>query len=243
MLKPNFEKGSILKQNMLEAIRDYPYVADDIFFADYGEGIISGFEVKDLSNDKIVIGAGILKTNGKIFYSEKELLIEQKYENNYVYLEVAEEKVPEGSNFYVDIRQYDVPQQDKIELFRYTRNAELFMFQDVQEILSVPINRINRINAAHSIKGGTSLCKEYYKLFAYEVLKSNNAQVKDVAFAYQCLNGIQDIDLVRQYFGNDGSNEQVWMSMKQKMIMLSRKEEIISEVYDKPQRQRVVTVS
>jgi hypothetical protein len=43
MLIPYLEKGKILKENMLEALRDYPMDIMKLIYASYGNGIISGF--------------------------------------------------------------------------------------------------------------------------------------------------------------------------------------------------------
>lgn len=243
MLKPAFEKGSVLKQNMLEALRDYPYTAYELIYAEYGDGIISGFEISIPGDEKIEIDPGILKHNGKIFFCAEKQSVEQRNGRNYVYLEVTEERHPNGLAFSVIAKQYDDNQPEKTELFRYTKNAKLFAFKNVRELVCQPINRINKIYSQHSVKGGNSLCPEYFSLYADEILNSSNTKMEDYAFAYQCFNGVQSLDMVRKYFGNDGSNEYVVEAMKKKIALLNRKEETIQVKASRPQGSKGVVVS
>lgn len=243
MLKPIFEKGSILKQTMLEALRDYPYTILELLYSGYGDGILSGFEVESIDDTKIVIGSGVLKQAEKIYFCDKKLTIDQKNENNYVYLETVSNPNCDGVEHSVVACQYSELQEEKIELFRYTKNAKLLLFQNFQELISLPINRINKIYSQYSIQGGTSLCPDYFKLYAYVVLSSNNAQAQDIAFAYQCLNGINDISLLYQYFNNNCSNTDIIEGMKHKISLLNKREETEKVESEQPPGPKKMIVS
>lgn len=225
MFKPIFVKGSILKQNMLESLRDYPYLLQDVMYDAYACGIINGFQILSLAESCIRIGRGILKTAEGIYCSDGEIELPWREGQNYVYLEVTKRELTEGYYVEISANQYDTPQEDKTELFRYTytKGAELFLMRNTSELLSSPMNRIDRSHVLFSYKGGNSLCNDYYKLFAHEVLDSKNGKTEDVAFAYQCLNGINDIAVVRHYFKNDGSNEKVLQAMREKVASLANK--------------------
>ncbi len=243
MLKPTFEKGSILKQNMLESLRDYPRSLWNLLYAGYGNGIIEGFDVTVLNDDRIKIMPGIVKNEGVLYFSNVEQIIEQKYENNYVYLEVIQKDSADGVVYSVEIYQYDSPQIEKIELFRYTRNAKLSMLQGCQDLFNPPINRINRMYSQYSYRGGYGLCPDYFKFYAADVLCSSNAKMEDIAFAYQCLNGLRDIDAVSTYFCNDGSNSKVIEAMKEKLSLMNRKVQSVQIEPEKSQGPRKMIVS
>ena len=62
----------------------------------------------------------------------------------------------------------------------------------------------------------------YYRLYAEKVLSSVNADMQDIAFAYQCLNGIGSIEIVKVYFHTDDmSNQNILSLMKQRLSKLS----------------------
>lgn len=61
MFRPSFDNGSILKKNMLEALRDFPYEFMNLEYADYGDGIISGFQVEAINENQFEIMPGICK--------------------------------------------------------------------------------------------------------------------------------------------------------------------------------------
>ena len=62
----------------------------------------------------------------------------------------------------------------------------------------------------------------YYRLYAEKVLSSGNADMQDTAFAYQCMNGIGSIEIVKAYFHTDDiSNQNILSLMKQRLSKLS----------------------
>ena len=96
MFLPSFNRGSILKQNMLEALRDFPHTALNVMYSDYGEGIISGFEVKSGSDNSFQVSPGLLKINDTVFVMAESLSIEQKTERHYVYISLLKIDNPDG---------------------------------------------------------------------------------------------------------------------------------------------------
>lgn len=243
MLKPSFEKGNILKQNMLESLRDYPRKAFDLIYGEYGEGIIDGFSVKIQEDGCLAISPGIVKIDGEIFFSDKTMLLEQRDEHNYVYIELACDNTVDGVLYKIEVSQYSTPQSDKLELFRYTKNAALLQLRDCADLFNPPINRINKLHSSYSYKGGKSLCPDYFKVYAKEVLASSNARMEDIAFAYECMNEVRDVDLIKIYFGNDASNDRVLEEMKNKLAAMSRKVENLNTEPEKVQSPRKMIVS
>ena len=63
---PLFKKGSILKKEMLENLKNFPRDFSEIYYKDYGNGIIPGCDISIDSFD-IIISRGIIKQNNKLY--------------------------------------------------------------------------------------------------------------------------------------------------------------------------------
>ncbi|WP_295093338.1 hypothetical protein [Ruminococcus sp.] len=233
MFLPSFNRGSVLKQKMLDALRDFPHTALDVMYSDYGEGIISGFEVKPVSNKCFQVSPGLLKYNDKIYVLAEALSIEPKTEKHYVYISLQKIDNPDGIDVVIQCDQIDEPNDEKFELFRYTMNAEMFVYKDMYELLSSPMNRINQSYCKCSVIGGNTLHPYYFQLFANAVLESSNASQNDIAFAYQCLNGITNISIVKHYFNGASSNMDVLIQMK---VILNRLKKKLNVQESQPQK-------
>lgn len=220
---PSFNRGSVLKQKMIEALRDFPHTVLDVLYSDYGEGIISGFKVKPVADNAFLVSPGLFKYNDKIFVLEEELSIEQKTEKHYVYISLQKNDNPDSVDVVLQCDQIDEPNDEMFELFRYTMNAEMFVYKDIYELLNSPMNRINQLYCKYSVIGGTTLHPYYYQLFANAILESSNASNNDIAFAYQCLNGITNISIVKHYFNGASTNEDVLMQMRAVLDRLKKK--------------------
>lgn len=242
MFRPSFEKGSVLKQGMLEALRDYPYKVVELLYADYGDGVISGFEITIVGEEEIIISPGIIKIFGNVYLSTDDLHIKQNDETQYVYVELSRRDNPDGVDYIINLVQSDTEIDDKFELFRYIKNAKLFLLQSIQEVISMPMNRINVVNQKQSVKGGSTLAHSCFILYAKAVLDSINANSKDLAFAYQCLNGINDILVVKQYFKTT-NNEEIVKKMRERLVSLNKAEEISIEEPIKRERPRQMIVT
>lgn len=210
---PKFEKGLILKQKMLEALRDYPLDFIKVLFAERGDGIISGFDILIDRDDKnkFVVTPGIIKKDGEIFCVTEEKKLDFLESENYVYLKFSVTEEVDGCTYSAEIEQKSEEDSSLFELFRYVRNAEMKEYADIEEILTPTLrNRIDRKHVRWSINGGSTLNPQYYKAFAEFVLKSSNSSAKDYAFAFSCLNGIEDSSVIRSYFEvEDISNEKI----------------------------------
>lgn len=226
MFRPSFNKGSILKKNMLDALRDYPYTVLDVKYSDYGDGILSGFKINALENEQFSISPGILKINGEIYTSPVALTLEQVDEKHYVYLVIEQNDNPDGSEVDLKIEQTTELRECGWELFRYTKNANMYEYKDVFELFATPMNRINQLFCKFAIVGGNTLNPSYFRMFAKAVLSRSNATAEDVAFAYQCLNGIHDIEVIKQYFDGKTSTHDILEEMKSKLSKMGETDSV-----------------
>lgn len=243
MFRPSFDNGSILKKNMLEALRDFPYEFMNLEYADYGDGIISGFQVEAINENQFEIMPGICKIGGQIFVMTESFIISQVEQSHYVYLSILESDKPDGTDYDVDVSQYEEENNSLLELFRYTKNATVSHYKDIYEVFSEPMNRINQKHCAYSYKNGNSLCEHYFKLYAHAVLKSSNASAKDLLFAYQCLNSIKDIDIIKCYFGDVTSKLDIVHAMENKLKLLNQHEKELPKQSEKKERPKQMIVT
>ena len=244
MFQPSFDRGNILKQHMLEALRDCPVIVLDVLFSEYADGIISGFEISAADGETFKISPGILKFNGTIYVSSEEIIIHQENEVHFVYLSIHKTENADGVDVELTCEQSENMEENKFELFRYTKNAEVRKYDNASELLDKsPINRINQVYCKYSIKGGSTLHPDYFKLFAQEVLDRPNALMSDVAFAYQCLSGIFNVDIINQYFGCNGGNLEILERMKKVLDRMSKSEAISTEEKEKVEAPRKMIIS
>ncbi|MBQ5564035.1 MAG: hypothetical protein IIT39_11735 [Clostridia bacterium] len=223
MFIPVFEKGLILKQHMLEALRDYPREFIRNLYSEYGDGIITGCHI-NIQDNMICIGEGIVKINGEVYILTKPLSVNAEDEINYVYLKITSESLADGTNLQMEVIQKNEKNDNLFEMARYTKNAVLKPYNKIEELFSDVSNRIDQRYVLQSVAGGNTLLSGYYRLYAEKVLSGVNADMQDIAFAYQCLNGIGSIEIVKAYFHTDDmSNQNILSLMKQRLSKLSAK--------------------
>ena len=232
MFHPNFDKGLILKQHMLEALRDYPYTFAHTLFTEMGDGILSGLRISICEDDEsFLVSPGLVKLDGEIcFLTEAQCQNLNDYQN-FVYLEKRPPApAPDGSG---STRELHVVQRDaeqeisagRMELFRYARNptARVKEFQEIGEIDRDMNNRIDRSHTLKSVAGGSTLCDEFYTLFARFLLSCPQADARDIGFAYQCLNGIHTLEAVKAYFQTeDTANDEIIRCIMRRVQSLNR---------------------
>ncbi len=229
MFRPSFNKGSVLKQHMLEALRDYPYTVLEVGYSAYGDGIISGFEVTPEDGGRFMISPGILKLNEKIYVSSQILTIDQINGKHYVYLTIQNQDNPDGGDIIINIEQGLEPLESGFEIFRYTKNAEMFEYNDIGELFRDSMNRINQSYCKYAVIGGSTLHPCCFRLFAEAILESANATSQDVAFAYQCLNGIRNMNVVNHYFKGDSSNAEGLKEEMKAILDKLKKSSVVEE--------------
>lgn len=218
-LKPKFEKGHILKQHMLDALRDYPYDLVQTLFNEMGNGIITGLKISIPDETHFEVSSGIVKIDGEIYFLTDSIVLPFEDERNYVYLDKSSTETEDGIVFKTNIIQKHDEDGSLFELFRYIKNATVKEYSDIKEACNDEMtNRIDQKFALKSVVGGSTLRDNYYILFADAILKNQNANIRDISFAYQCLNGISHIGLIKTYFGAENvTNGEVIQLMKDKV--------------------------
>lgn len=242
--RPKFDKGLILKQHMLEALRDNPQDYIGLMYADMGDGIISGLDITVPEDGKFYISPGIIKINNEIFFSTKNGSLKFLEGANYVYLQILKEEKTDGTEYQIEFVQKQQEEDTLFEVFRYVKSAEMMNYKNMQEVFLNPMNRIDCSHVKQSLIGGSTLHKMYFGMYADEVLRNKNSEMGDIAFVYQCLNGISNIEVIKNYFQTeDFTNESVLALMKKRLLELdsNRVEEKVIKKVPKEERKMIIS--
>ena len=216
MIYPKFDRGKILRGDMLNALRDNPVSAVQLFYQRHGDGIINGFDVATDGNN-ISVTPGILKSDGEILFSTEILNIELTNGKNFVYLNRLRAENEVGLSIKFELEARDRIVDGAFELFRCGKNGVLKNYSSFDDLLNAQHNRIDRRHAAFAINGGTSLDPNIFALYAQAVFEREST-VEDKIFAYMCLNESLTRRAIDQYFGASGlSNVELIDAMKRKL--------------------------
>lgn len=66
--EPLFGKGRVLKKESLEALRDFPGRLAGLFYSDWQDGILYGFDISYLHGAKDAAGGKIEVSEGAVWY-------------------------------------------------------------------------------------------------------------------------------------------------------------------------------
>ena len=69
---PIFESGTVLTQEMLEALKNYAIDLGTLEYAGYADGIISGCEVT-MSGNIVYVNRGIVMFSGNLYFIPRDL--------------------------------------------------------------------------------------------------------------------------------------------------------------------------
>ena len=191
---PNFEKGRILKIEMLENLRDYPRMMTDLYFAAYSDGIITGADIQ-VKEDTLVITKGIVKHKGRVYLlvsdialpyqaTGKETLIKMRFHEKHQQLDFTnhETKIMLDENVEIAKNELELG-RFKLKLGAQLRSAYEDFFDFATEY--------NTVNYIHCHYAGFQMSTFHplpLRQFAKELLESELSNAYDIAFSLQCLN-------------------------------------------------------
>lgn len=207
---PIFERGRILKIEMLEHLRDFPLDIFNIFLKDYSNGILKGFDIK-IEDNNIILSSGIIVFDKKIYHSKQRVVIRYKDgEDNrnldklmILKIKFLEEK--DSKDFKIkDTKIYidqDVKTKDEIEIcrFKLKNEARLRMDHEDFEDLDTEYNTVNLINTTYSNMEQNTIHPYIIKFFHEEMLRYDIQNPLDLNF---CLNASNNELLKRRYIIN-----------------------------------------
>lgn len=101
-----FDKGAVLRKEMLEDMYQYPKSALNSYYSTYGDGILYGLSYAQAGGGKHVILPGALKFQGEIYLQEQPLCVEACFEEIYQNTALTDQK------YHIFFMQTAQPQEE-----------------------------------------------------------------------------------------------------------------------------------
>lgn len=222
---PLFKSGRLLKNEMLNELRDFPREFVDIKFDQYSNGIISGCNI-DIEDNWLVIKKGIIKYKNIIYMLRKDERIEYECNNKLTALKVKfisdikhDDFIENSTEIYLDDNlKCDL---NEIELCRFQLRTGARLrgnYIDFND-LSTEYDTVNIINVPYSTYGEEGLCPKILNIYGKELLKCKITEVWDIYFGGTCIQSKEPIEkeIITSYLSyklnipiKDYSNEELY---------------------------------
>lgn len=197
---PAFERGRIMKKELLWALRDYSYSALQLRYQDYPNGILSGCRIRT-DDENLYIAPGMIKCQDFIFLRTKEERIAYVPAEAYVSLKfrlAEKEALPDYTRYLTELALDGCLErgQNEIELCRFKLKKGARLRTDYKDFYDIQteFDTVNLANATWSSVGQNTLSKEVTDCFAKKILECDKAEDKDIQFAYLLLQGKEAVD-------------------------------------------------
>lgn len=188
---PIFQKGSLLTQEMLDAMKQYMLDASRMQYAEYANGIISGMQVK-VSDGIITVGKGLLKHKDTLIVMSEETTVPVAESNTLqiVKLRIADKEI--GTEFetmdmllVVDDKQEK--KESEIEICRMIvqNGAKLRCEYRNFEDMSTGYDTVQYIQADWAACKSKGIHPEILEQFAKEARESRRKDATDICFLQQ----------------------------------------------------------
>ena len=190
---PFFNRGAILKKELLKNLRDFPRDVVDLYFADYSEGVLAGSAL-EIVGEEIVIQAGIIKFNGRIYLLTESERIAYQPTNKDMIIKIKFPKAEEGSDFKTWDSRLVLSSgtelaENEFELGRFKLREGAKLRTDYNEFsdFATEYNTVNIIHVKYSNLGQFTMHPLIMDFFAHKILNSDTDNQFDISFAMQTL--------------------------------------------------------
>lgn len=191
---PNFQKGRILKREMLENLRDLPRDFLDLYFQEYSNGIIAGVNLQ-VNGTTLIVTKGIVKQNGRLYilHSDYELPYFPTGKETVLKIKFGEELTgPDFTTFSSEIMLDDLDElaENELELGRFKLKPGTKLRTDYIDFadFATEFNTVNSIHCQYAGLYRSTFHPMILRYFAREMLKSKPSNAYDISFALECLN-------------------------------------------------------
>lgn len=190
---PLFDKGSILRADMMAELANYAYLFGDILYDGYSDGILSGCRLTT-TKDAIVVNPGIIRCAGKNFLMKDPIYAAYSPTNSTTILKINFL----GENRSVRFITYDAEivldkaaatREGQIELcrFKLQPGAQLrYQYVDFED-RSTEYDTLNTLHVPHSSKGRCTLSPEITYDYAKELWGTNPKDNLDITFCLRAM--------------------------------------------------------
>lgn len=194
-LFPRFERGRIMKKELLWALRDYSYESLKIQYQDYSNGILKGLEIT-VEDDCIVLGRGMVKFDEFIYLVTEPVLVPYKATNEYQVLkgkvrvkDVSPDAILYGIDFVLD-RELD-RKEDEFEVcrFKLRQGAKLRNQYKAFYDIETEYDTVNLVHATWAGVDGETMSPVVMRMFGEEIKGCENSDEEDRSICFSILNG------------------------------------------------------
>lgn len=226
---PIFEKKRLLKNEMLENLRDFPRELFDILYQDYSNGILSGAAII-VRSEVISISPGVLFWNGFPYVMSKEFNIGYEATGKYSYLKVKflnELQSTEKQEYLTQIYLDDKPinELNEMELARYKLQSGAKLRGGYTDFFDydTEFDTVNRIHVPFASLNRNTIWPEILKIFAQTIMKTPIKSPWDYSFCMNCLHLERGMNYeeIKSYLNvrleetkTDYSNQEIYWSLK-----------------------------
>ncbi|UHA72256.1 DNA and RNA helicase [Paenibacillus sp. 481] len=206
---PQFNRGRILKSEMLENLRDFPRNFVDIYYNEHSNGVISGAHVH-VGEGVLTVRKGIVKHADRIYMLEQDVEIPYPSVGKEILLKVRFQQEVEEKDFtsYRTEMVLDdniLIQPDELELARFKLKEGARLRSDYQSFvdMATEYNTLNIIHVEYAATHKSTIHPLVLRNFAAEMLKRASKHPYDIVFAMLCLNeGVLEREVILQYISN-----------------------------------------
>lgn len=197
---PAFERGRIMKKELLWALRDYAYSALQIKYQKYANGILSGCRIHP-EGSTLRIAPGMIKCADFIFLITGEERVSYAPSGEYTSLKLRlkkKEDLPDYTRYLTEfvLDESLERRKNEIELCRFKLKEGAVLRTEYKDFYDIQTeyDTVNLANATWSCAGQNTLSKDITDYFAQKVLECEKAEEQDIQFAYFLLQGQEAAD-------------------------------------------------
>ena len=190
---PLFDKGAILRADMMVELANYAYLFGDILYDGYSDGILSGCRLTT-TKDTIVVNPGIIRYVGKNFLIKDPIYVAYSPTNSTTILKInflGENRSVRFITYNAEVvlDKATAVHEDQIELcrFKLQPGAQLrYNYVDFED-RSTEYDTLNTLYAPYSSKERSTLSPEITYDYARELSMTNPKNNLDVIFCLQAM--------------------------------------------------------
>lgn len=199
---PIFKRGSILTQEMLEAMKQYMVDVTAAGFLEYGDGIICGLKTA-VSDGILTIGGGLVKYNGTILVLDgsESVPVFEKNELQFVKLSITDKEIGtdfECVNVHLIIDSDTEKKNNEIEICRMQVQNGARLRNDYRSLedMGTAYDTLQLIHADYAGYKEPGIHPQILEQFAKELRESRGKGPEDICFLQQ-IYGMQGRSLNR----------------------------------------------
>lgn len=208
--KPQFNKKSLLRAEMLEQIRDYPRDYLEIMYLGYSDGILSGCGIT-WNKDTITVEPGMIRHKNKLYFMKNPIHLGCRAEDRIQYLKVQflafvyeKERTIGDTRIYLDDRVPDPACELELCRFRLQIGSRLRNVYENFADCMTEFDTIHLVEVPWSSPVMPTLHPQILRQYAIGILKQNPADGMDLSFAMDVLanEGVMPAEAIGLYIEN-----------------------------------------